>query len=110
MSVALVVDDVEVAQPEEVHLEQPELFDTVHLVLRDDRRGVDVLTRSGLRWTGEVLGERLVGDDHGGGVDAVLAAQALEACGHVDDLLGVVVGLVHPPQIAGQPEPVLVSF
>jgi hypothetical protein len=31
-------DDVEVAQPEEVHLQQSELLDAVHLVLRHDRR------------------------------------------------------------------------
>ena len=82
----------------------------MHLVLRDHRSGVDVLTCLRLALDREVLGERLVGDDHGRGVDAVLAAQVLEACGHVDDLLGVVVGLVHPPQIARPPEPVLVSL
>ena len=54
---------------------------------------------SGLRWIGQVVGERLVGDDHGGGVDAVLAAQALEPLGHVDDLLHVGLGLVHGPQL-----------
>ena len=83
------LDDREVAQPEEVHLEQAELLDAVHLVLGDDRGvlGVDA-RRSGLRWIGQVLGERVLGDDHGGGVDAVLAPQALEALGHVDDLAG----------------------
>ena len=30
-------DDVEVAQAEEVHLQQAEVLDPVHLVLRDDR-------------------------------------------------------------------------
>ena len=59
---------------------------------------------------GHVLGERLVGDDHGGGVDAVLAAQALEAAGHVDDLLGLGVGVVHDPQLAGGGEAVLVAL
>ena len=41
----------------------------------------------GLALDGEVVGERVVGDHHGGGVDAVLAAQAFEALGHVDDRL-----------------------
>ena len=38
-------DDVEVAQAEEVHLEQAELLDAVHLVLGDDRRVLGVLAR-----------------------------------------------------------------
>jgi hypothetical protein len=36
------------------------------------------LPPAGLALDGQVLGQRLVGDDHGGGVDAVLAPQALE--------------------------------
>ena len=102
-------DDVEVAQAQEVHLEQAELLDAVHLVLGDDRarprRAGAVL---GLALDRQVLGERLLGDDHRGGVDAVLAAQALEALGHVDDLAGVGVGLVHLPQLAGHLVAVLV--
>ena len=65
-------DDGEVAQPEKVHLEQPELLDTVHLVLGDDG-GILGIGTVGLALDGEVLGEGLVGDDHGGGVDTVLA-------------------------------------
>ena len=34
---------------------------------------------SGLRWIGQVVGQRVAGDHDRGGVDAVLAAQALEA-------------------------------
>ena len=71
------LEHVEVAQAEEVHLEQPEVFDAVHLVLRDDR-GVLDLAAVGLALDGQVLGERLARDDDGRGVDAVLAAQALE--------------------------------
>ena len=55
----------------------------------------------GLALDRQVLGERVVGDDHGGGVDAVLAAQALEALGHVDDLVRLGVRLVHRPQLGG---------
>ena len=57
--------------------------------------------RLGLALDREVLGERLAGDDHGGRVDAVLAAQPLEAAGDVDDPLGVGVGLVELPQLGG---------
>ncbi len=73
------LDDVEVAQAEEVHLQQPEVLDPVHLVLGDDRRVLDGAARLRLALDREVLRERLPGDDHRGGVDAVLAAQPLEA-------------------------------
>ena len=73
------VDDDEVAQPEEVHLQQAEVLDAVHLVLRDDRRVLGILPVLGLALDREVLGELVAGDHHRGGVDAVLAAQPLEA-------------------------------
>ena len=94
-------DDVEVAQAEEVHLQQAERLDAAHLVLRHDRGQLGVLARLGLALDGQVLGEGLLGDHHGGGVDAVLAPHPLEALGHVDDPLGVGVGLVHGPQVGG---------
>ena len=40
------LDDREVSQPEEVHLEQPEVLDGVHLVLGDDLGAI------ALRWIG----------------------------------------------------------
>ena len=70
---------VEVAQAEEVHLQQAEVFDAVHLVLRDHRRVLDRRAGLGLALDRQVLGERLAGDHDRGRVDAVLAAQALEA-------------------------------
>ena len=58
-----------------------------------------VLAGLGLALHRQVLGQRLLGDHHGGGVDAVGALQALEALGDVDDLLDVGVGVVHRPQL-----------
>ena len=66
------LDDVEVAQAEEVHLEQAELGDVVHVELRDELGLALLLQR-------QVLGERLVADDHAGRVDGVVADEALEA-------------------------------
>jgi len=62
--------DREIAQPEEVHLEETQLLDSVHSywVTMGRRRVVPV----GLALHGDVLGQRLVGDDHRGGVDTVL--------------------------------------
>ena len=68
------LDDVEVAQAEEVHLQQAEVFDTVHLVLRHHRCLFERRSRLGLALDRQVFGERLARDDDGGGVDAVLAA------------------------------------
>ena len=94
-------DHVEVAQPEEVHLEQPEGLHAVHFVLRDDGCRLDVLTWFWLALHREIGGQRLLGDDHRGGVDAVRALQALEAAGDVDDALDLGVGVVHRPQLRG---------
>ena len=56
--------------------------------------GAEARSPAGLRLAldRQVLGERLAGDHHGGGVDAVLATQALEATRDVDDALRVGVG------------------
>ena len=57
------LDDVEVPQAEEVHLEEAEVLDAVHLVLRDDRRvGELAAGRRGLRWIGRysVSGSRVI--------------------------------------------------
>jgi hypothetical protein len=94
-----VVDDVEVAQPQEVHLQQAQVLDAVHLVLGDDRGFFDGLAGFGLALDRQVLGERILGDHHRRGVDAVLAAQALEALGHLDHLRDVGIRLDHRPQI-----------
>ena len=47
----------EVAQAEEVHLQQPEILDPVHLVLRDDRGVLGILAVLRLALQREVLGE-----------------------------------------------------
>ena len=104
------LDDREVAQPEEVHLQQPELLDPVHLVLGDDRRVGGIGPRLGLALDRQVLGEGLLRDHDRRGVDAVLAAQALEALGHVDHRLRVGVGLVHLPQARRRDVAVLVPL
>ena len=103
------LDDRQVAQPEEVHLEQPQVLDPVHLVLGHDGGVVGVVPVR-LALDGNVLGHRFVGDDHGGGMDAVLAPQTLEAVGHVDDLFGLGIGLVHGPELGGGGESVFVAF
>ena len=64
------------------------------------------LARLGLALDGQVGGQRFLGDDHGGGVDAVLAAQALQPQRHVDHLLDVGVGAVHGPEVGRRLVPV----
>ena len=73
----------------------------MHLVLGDDRGVLDVAAWLRLALDREVLGERLPRDHHRGGVDAVLAPQALEAAGDVDHPLGVGIGVVQGAQLGG---------
>ena len=95
-------DDVEVAQAQEVHLQQAQVLDPVHLVLGDDGRVLDGLARLGLALDGQVVGEGVFGDHHRGGVDAVLAAQPLQALGHLHHPGRFRVGGHHLPQVGGR--------
>ena len=104
------LDDRQVPQPEKVHFQKPELFDTVHLVLGDDGGVSGIGARFGLALHRQVLGERLVGDHDRGGMDAVLAPQALEAPGDVDDELRVGVLLVHLAKVGSGHIAVLVTL
>ena len=61
-----------------------------------------VLARLRLALDRDVVGDRILGDHHGRGVDAVGALQTLEAPGDVDDPLEVGVGVVHRPQVGGR--------
>ena len=87
------LDDVEVAQAQEVHLEQAQRGHVVHAELGDDL-GVALLLQR------DVLGERLVGDDDAGGVDGVVADEAFEGHGEIDDLAGRLVGVVGRLELA----------
>ena len=96
MSRTAAVEGGEVAQAEEVHLQQPGLLDVAHLPLGGD----DLL---GLVLVGELLErdellERPVGDHHARGVGADVAVHPLEPAGEVEQPrdLGVLVG--QPPQ------------
>ncbi len=82
-----VLDHVEVAQAEEVHLQQPDLLDRPHRVLghglvRALAPG-GAVSRAGAPVLGELqrddLLQRPVGDHHRGGVDRVVADDPLEA-------------------------------
>ena len=75
------VDHVEVAQAEEVHLQQAERLDVLHRDLRHD------LLVGALLLQRHDLDQRLRADHDAGGVDRVGPRQALERPGEVDDLL-----------------------
>ena len=104
-----VLDHVEVAQPEEVHLQQADLLDRLHRVLR--HRAVDALAVGvgprRARRLGELqrhdVGQRAVGDHDRRGMDRGVADDALQPPGDVDDLLGRGLGVVGDPQgLAGR--------
>ena len=101
-------DDVEVPEAQEVHLQQAEVLDAVHLVLRDDRSVLGILTGLGLALDRQVVGQRVLRDHHRRGVDPVLTSQPLEPLGDGDDLLGLGIGGVHVAQLGGHLVAVLV--
>ena len=81
--------DRQVAQAEEVHLQQAGRFDVAHRPLRDDFR--PCLARG---CSGTYSIERLVGDHDGRGVRADVAGQALDLHRQVEQLANLAVGVV----------------
>ena len=81
-----VLDDVEVAQPQEVHLQQAE---GLHVVVGHlgDHRALVVNTHR------QVVGDCTRCDDHAGRVHALVAHQALKRTGNLDDPACAFVGL-----------------
>ncbi len=94
-------DHVKVAQAEEVHLQQAEVFAGTPLELGHHRGILGVAAGFRLPLNRQVVGERTLGNHHRGGVDAVLAPQPLDALGDVHDLFCVGIGGVHVPQLGG---------
>ena len=86
-------EDGQVAQAEEVHLQQAGPLHVGHRPLGDDF----LLVLHVLQ--GDVVGQRAVGDDHGGGVGADVAGQALDPHGQVQQLADLQVGLVELLQV-----------
>ena len=96
-----VVEDREVAQPQEVHLDQAEALAGRVVELRDHGAVGRSLEQR------DHVDQRLAGHDHAGGVDAPLALEALDADRGVDDALDVVVVVVQRPELAAFAEPLV---
>ena len=75
------LNDREVSQTEEVHLEEPELLDEAHVVLGNDLAMVAALER-------DVLDQGVGPDNDAGRMDARRPLEVLDLQGGVDDLLG----------------------
>ena len=87
------VDHVEVAEAEEVHLQEPERLDVLHLELRHELLvGPFLLERDDVH-------QRLGADHHPGSVDRVGPGETLERPGQVDDLLRDRVGVDRLPEL-----------
>ena len=89
-----VLEHREVAQPEEVHLQQAQLLERRHLVLAD--HGLVVLRQR------DVLVDRFFGDDHAGGVGGGVAGHALERASRVDEAFHLPVAVVKLLERLGQ--------
>ena len=92
------VDHIEVAQAEEVHLQQAERLDVPHPELGDDFLVVAFLLQR------DDVGQRPVGDHDSGRVDRVLPDEALERLREVDDLPHDRVGVVGLLQLGSRLE------
>ncbi len=95
------LDHVEVAQAEEVHLQQAERFDVAHRELRDE------LLVGALLLQRHDVDQRLGADHDRGGVDRVGAREAFERLGEVDDLARDRIGVDHAAQIGAGLQAVL---
>ena len=90
-----VVEHGEVAQAQEVHLEQAERLAGPHVELGDDRAVLlAALDRDDIE-------QRFGAQDHAGGVHAPLPLQTLQAARGVDDLGDVRLGLVQLAELGG---------
>ncbi len=93
--------DREVAQAEEIHLQQAGPLDVAHRPLRDDfRLALHVLQR-------HVLIDRLLGDHDGRRVRADVAREALDLHRQIDQLVNLAVRFVRLPQLVALLERVL---
>ena len=100
-----VLDDGQVPQPEEVHLQQAELLDAVHVELRDDAPRVVARVLGELQR--QVVHQRHVADDDAGRVDRVLAPEPLQRAGRVHHLARLRFLLVGVAQFGRQLQRVL---
>ena len=75
-----VLDERQRAQPEEVHLQEADALDLLHVPLRRDFVPRPLVER-------RVVGDRTWCDHHAGGVDRRMARHAFEALADVDDFL-----------------------
>ena len=91
---AHVADDGQRLQPEKVHLEQAEIADRIHRVLRDDRAILVGLER-------KQIDQRLVANDDTGGVDGAIAGDVLKDEGDIDQFARGRFGLVSLPEVGG---------
>ncbi len=88
-----VVEDGEVAEPQEVHLDQAEGLAGGVVELRDHRAVGRPLEQR------DHVGQRLARHDHAGSVDTPLALESLDADRRVDDLLHIGVVVVERPEL-----------
>src|SRR5271157_821218 len=86
-----VVDNRQRRKPEEVHLQQTEFLDRLHVVRGDDFVVLGAMQR-------DQLGQRLRSDDHARGMNARVADKAFELLRGVDQFFGLRLGLVRGSQ------------
>src|SRR5450631_1715065 len=94
-------NDGQIAQTEEVHFEEAELFNGRGFVLGDDGRVLDGRVGTGLSLHRHVIEHGTLGNHDGGGVNAVLSALIDESLGDVDHVGDVGICLVESAEFRG---------
>ena len=82
-----IANDGECLQPEKIHLQQAEIADGIHRVLRDERAAFVLLER-------QQIHQGLIADDDAGGVDAGVARDVFKDERGVDQFTGDLLGFV----------------
>ena len=86
------VQDSQVGQTQEVHLQQTQLGHRVHGILGHQHRAVFVTTARPLQRNS--VGQRLVGDQHAGRVGADMVDITLQSLGNIHQFFGFFLALV----------------
>jgi len=90
-------------QPQEIHLEQTEVVDAVHVVLRHgfNRQLITVARRSVQR---KVFSQWFITDDHASSMCAYVSQASFHSPGNIEQRFHLVRGFIHCPQFRGRLE------
>ena len=90
-----IVEDREIAQPQEIHLEKPGRFAGSHIKLSDDRS----IRFATMDWNN--FKQRLFTQDHASGMHSPLTLEAFQTSRGIDNALSIGIGLIDRSKLTG---------